>query len=76
MTKISHLYNGEEKGSLSTGFVAGLQNTLYTKQKGSIINLLKFKNWGPPYYKFKKTFGGSKSSSFSLKSLHPEKKSA
>lgn len=77
MTKISHLYNGEAIGSFSTGFVAGLMNKWYTKQSKSIIDLLKFKNWGAPYYKFKKTFGGEKSAfPVSLGSLKPEKKEA
>ena len=76
MTKVSHLYNGESKGSLNTGFMARLQNKWYIKQKKSIINLLKFKSWGPPYYKFKKTFNQGKSTPVSLGNLHPERKTA
>ena len=41
-------------------------------------NIMKFKNWGPPYYKWKKTFTGGESAPAASgeSALTPEKKSA
>ena len=52
---VSHLYNGVEK-SFDTGAMASINYKVHSKLgKGSAKNILKFSNWGPPYYKIKKT---------------------
>lgn len=74
---VSHLYDGKPVGSLDSGFMAGLRYKLADKGKKSIIDLMKFKSWGPPYYKWKKTFNGSKiSASSAPQSMQPDQKTA
>ena len=76
-TTVSHLYDGKASGSLDSGFMAGLKYKLADKGKKSIIDLMKFKSWGPPYYKWKKTFDGSKiSTSSAPQNMQPEQKTA
>lgn len=36
--------------------MASMKAKWYTKNMKSNMKLVEFKNWGPPYYKFKKTF--------------------
>jgi len=76
IAKLSHFYNGAPNDSLDDGFLSGLKYTWASKNKKSIINLLKFKNWGAPYYKFKKTFPDTPSQTQPATGLHPDKKSA
>lgn len=55
---VSHLYDGVEQ-AFDTSAMTSLTYKVHTKLgKGSIKNILKFGNWGPPYYKMKKTFDG------------------
>lgn len=56
---VSHLYNGVEQ-SFDTSAMTFLTYKAHTKiGKSSVKNILKFGNWGPPYYKMKKTFEGA-----------------
>ena len=71
---LSHSYGGKPNDSLDTGFLASLRYAWAEKNKGSIGGLMTFKNWGAPYYKFKKTFEESGSVTKSAVELHPEKK--
>lgn len=71
---LSHLYNGVAQDSLSDGFMAGLRYRLASFNKKGVMNLLKFKNWGPPYYKFKKTFNDPAPTAAPAQNLHPDKK--
>ena len=74
---VSHLYNGVEQSFDTSSFTTGLRYKLHSKfGKHEAANILKFKNWGPPYYKFKKTFEGGASAPASSGSLHPEQKTA
>lgn len=73
---LSHLYDGVAQDSLSDGFVAGLRYRLASFNKKGVMNLLKFKNWGPPYYKFKKTFNDPAPAAQPAGALHPDKKTA
>lgn len=76
-TTVAHTYDGKSAASLDSGFMAGLRYTLADKGKKGIINLLKFKSWGPPYYKFKKTFeSGKDATSAAPENLQPSQKSA
>lgn len=74
--KISHFYDGKPDDSLNTGLVANLRYQMVKGAPKSIPKLLEFKSWGPPYYKFKKTFNGAGDAPKSAVDLHPEKKSA
>lgn len=76
MVTLSHFYGGKPNDSLDTGFLSSLRYKWAKKNKESISGLVNFKNWGPPYYKFKKTFNDSGSAPKSAVELHPEKKSA
>lgn len=72
MCKVSHSYDHESKGSLTSGFIASLNAKWLTKNKKSALNLVQFKSWGPPYYKMKKTFsGGSSAPKSGLGDLEP-----
>ena len=44
--------------------------------KSSVAEILKFKNWGPPYYKMKKTFEGGAATPAATGNIHPEQKTA
>jgi sulfide:quinone oxidoreductase len=74
--KLSHLYGGKPNDSLSTGFMASLRYKLSSKQVKDFAKILSFKNWGPPYYKMKKTFSGAGDAPKTAVELHPEKKTA
>ena len=72
IAKFEHAYNGQEISSSTDGVGSSLRSTLYSMTgKHSHENVLKFKNWGPPYYKFKKTFTGGE-----VPAAVPEKKAA
>lgn len=76
LATLKHLYGGVPQDTLDDGFMASLKYTWAAKNKKSIINLMKFKNWGAPYYKFKKTFPDTAAQSSTASQLHPERKSA
>lgn len=76
VVKLSHLYGGKPNDSLSTGFMASLKYKLAKMHIKDYAKLLAFKNWGPPYYKWKKTFSGAGDAPKSAVELHPEKKQA
>lgn len=76
VVKLSHTYGGTPNDSLDTSFMASLRYKLAAKGKKDVMNLLKFKSWGPPYYKFKKTFSGATDAPKAATQLHPEKKTA
>lgn len=74
---VSHLYNGVEQSFDTSSFTTGLRYTLHTKLgKHEVPNILKFKNWGPPYYKLKKTFEAAASIPTVTGDLHPNQKTA
>lgn len=76
-TNVSHLYDGKPVSALNTGFMSSLRYKLEDKGKKSVIDLLKFKSWGAPYYKFKKTFdSGSSTPKSTPESLKPTQKTA
>lgn len=78
LTWVSHLYNGVESSFDTNSFTTGLRYKKYTMlDKKDVANLSQFKNWGPPYYKIKKTVAdaGTPAAKDST-SLHPEKKTA
>jgi sulfide:quinone oxidoreductase len=57
IVNLEHKYGGEEVSFSTDGVSSSLRHSLYTATgKKGHENILKFKNWGPPYYKFKKTF--------------------
>lgn len=75
IAKLSHFYGGKPNDTLDDGFGASLRYLWAAKNKKSVINLLKFKNWGAPYYKFKKTFPDTAATQGNnANALHPEKK--
>lgn len=76
IVKFSHYYGGQPNDSLDTSFMASLKYKWAAKHKKDVVNLLKFKSWGPPYHKFKKTFSGSNETPKAPTELHPEKKTA
>lgn len=74
---VSHLYNGVEQSFDTSSFTTSLRYKVHAQfGKHEVPNILKFKNWGPPYYKFKKTFEGGASTPASTDSLHPAQKNA
>lgn len=73
---LSHYYGGKPNDSLDTSFMASLRYKWAAKNKKGVMDLLKFKSWGAPYYKFKKTFDGAGEAPKTAIDLHPEKKSA
>ena len=74
---VSHFYDGKPDGALDTGFMGGLRYKMADHGKKDIINLLKFKSWGPPYHKWKKTFDGGDSKAASTPAnMQPAKKTA
>jgi NADH dehydrogenase FAD-containing subunit len=79
IANIEHKYNGEEVAFSTDGFSSSVRSTLYSLTgKHNHENILKFKNWGPPYYKFKKTFSGGESvpAASAPAETTPEKKTA
>lgn len=76
---IEHKYGGEEVSFSTDGFSSALRHKLYAMTgKHNHENILKFKNWGPPNYKFKKSFSGGEGvpAASAGSELAPEKKSA
>ena len=75
---VTHQYDGKEVSFDTSSLMTSLRYKKYVKfDKKDLTNLYKFKNWGPPYYKTKKTFAdGGSSGSNSAVNLHPEKKTA
>jgi len=62
LANIEHKYDGQEVSFSTDGIGSSLRFSLYSLTgKHNHENILKFKNWGPPYYKFKKTFEGGDS---------------
>ena len=78
LSSMSHKYDGVSDGGMETGMMASLNYKKYKFfGKKEIMNICKFKNWGPPYYKWKKTFSETGSASVPQASkLHPDQKSA
>jgi sulfide:quinone oxidoreductase len=79
IANVEHKYGSEEVSFSADGFSSSLRHKLYSMTgKHSHENILKFKNWGPPYYKFKKNFPGGESvpAAVTPADLVPEKKSA
>lgn len=78
LSSIAHKYDGVSDGGMESGFSAGLRYKKFNMlEKKQVVNISKFKNWGPPYYKWKKTFSETGSTSVkSAESLHPDKKAA
>ena len=71
---VSHLYNGVENSFDTNPISTALRYKKYTMlDKKDLESFYKFKNWGPPYYKFKKSFGdtGSGNKDVSKSGLHP-----
>lgn len=76
IASFNHTYNGGD--GLDSGMMAALRFKKFNMfGKKEVINICKFKNWGPPYYKWKKSFSGEGASqASSTTQLHPEKKTA
>ena len=74
---MEHSYDGKEVSFAADGVGSSLRYSLYSMTgKHNAENIMKFKNWGPPYYKWKKTFQGGESVSSGASQLQPEKKTA
>lgn len=76
---VEHKYNGEAVSFSTDGLASSLRHKLYSLTgKHSHENILKFKNWGPPNYKWKKSFNGGESvpAATNNTDLAPEKKTA
>lgn len=78
LASVEHKYGGQEVSFSTDGFSSALRFSLYNmKGKHNAENIYKFKNWGPPYYKWKKTFqGGESAPAAAPEGLAPEKKTA
>lgn len=78
IANIEHKYGGQEVSFSTDGFASSLRFTLYNmKGKHNAEHIYKFKNWGPPYYKWKKSFQGGDSAPASAPAeLTPEKRTA
>ena len=76
IASFKHNYNGGD--GLDSGMMASLRFKKFNMLgKKEVMNICKFKNFGPPYYKWKKTFSGEGvSQGSSPVQLHPEKKTA
>lgn len=75
IANVEHKYGGEEISFSTDGFSSKVRAALHGKH--AVENILKFKNWGPPYYKLKKTFDGGDLTVKNVASkLTPEKKTA
>lgn len=73
---VSHSYNGVEESFDTSSTTAALKYKIHTKLgKSSIADILKFKSWGPPYYKWKKTFEAGTATHAQV-NIHPERKTA
>jgi hypothetical protein len=71
MVKISHEYGGKPTDSLDSGFMSSLRYKWSKFNKKDVEKILTFKSWGPPYYKFKKSFEGAGDAPKSAVELHP-----
>ena len=77
VTWVSHLYKGVEQSFDTSSLTAGLRYKLHAKfGKANVAEILNFKNWGPPYYKFKKTVEAGASTPVASGNLHPTQKTA
>jgi sulfide:quinone oxidoreductase len=79
IANVEHKYGGEEVSFSTDGFASSLRHKLYSMTgKHNHENILKFKNWGPPNYKFKKSFTGGEGvpAAAAPAELVPEKKTA
>jgi hypothetical protein len=74
MVKLSHSYKGKSNDILDTGMLSYLRYKWSIFNKKSVESVLKFKNWGPPYYYFKKTFKTTGESQMSDFDIPPNKK--
>ena len=74
LASVEHKYEGQEVSFSTDAFNTLINSKLYGKH--GTENVFKFKNWGPPYYKIKKTFEGDGSASSGVSSLLPDKKTA
>lgn len=79
IANVEHAYNGQEVSFSTDGLASSLRYKLYS-MTGSHDheNILKFKSWGPPNYKFKKSFDGGDAAPAAQPpaELVPEKKTA
>lgn len=75
---VAHEYNGAEVSFDTSSLMTSLRYKKYTMfDKKDLANLYKFKNWGPPYYKTKKTYGESSNPVSQVASkLQPTQKTA
>lgn len=76
---VEHAYDGKEITLNYDGFMSSLRSTIYHKTGAHAHeNLLKMKNFGPPYYRWMKTFNSSDSVPVKTDKteLQPEKKVA
>lgn len=77
LTWVSHLYGGVEESFDTSSLTASLRFKLHNKLgKSSVAEIIKFKNWGPPYYKFKKTFEGGAAAVPTTGSINVQQKTA
>jgi hypothetical protein len=77
LTWVSHLYDGVEESFDTSSLTASLRFKLHAKfGKSSVAEIIKFKNWGPPYYKFKKTFEGGAAAAPTTGSINVQQKTA
>jgi sulfide:quinone oxidoreductase len=64
IANIEHKYGGQEVSVSTDSLSSSLRYKLYSMTgKHNAEHIYKFKNWGPPYYKFKKTFEGGETTS-------------
>lgn len=76
---VEHKYGGQEVSFSTDKILSALRFKLYNMTgKHNAENIFKFKNWGPPYYKLKKSFEGKESVLASATSVikPPHKKTA
>jgi sulfide:quinone oxidoreductase len=76
---IEHKYGGEEISFSTDTLSSSLRYKLYTLfGKHGHEEIVKFKSWGPPNYKFKKSFEATRDAVAPAvpASLHPDKKTA
>ena len=59
LASVEHKYGGEEVSFSTDGLSTSLRAKFYGKK--GVENIVKFKNWGPPNYKWKKSFEGGDS---------------
>eukprot|EP00178_Gracilaria_changii_P009068 TRINITY_DN2687_c0_g1_i1.p1 TRINITY_DN2687_c0_g1~~TRINITY_DN2687_c0_g1_i1.p1 ORF type:complete len:171 (-),score=19.26 TRINITY_DN2687_c0_g1_i1:11-523(-) len=75
IANVEHKYDGEEVSFSTDAFSSKIRATLHSKH--ATENIYKFKNWGPPYFKLKKSFeGGDATAENIVSKLVPEKKKA